>query len=377
MRMRACIVAMCVGAGAWSAAGEQPAKTEPGASPAPTPASAPAPAAAPSAPAAEPVAKPKASDRLRAEAEKLRPVVTSDLARAFLAATATLPEPPPRSVFRDKERTKALTATAAAKLPEAERAALSERACDANFYYYTGYGSPLVYARVVDVLAGEMGAGVKSLAGKRVLDFGYGTIGHLRLMGAMGCDAHGVDVEPLFGALYAEPGDQGTVAGHAGAPDGRVTVHTGRWPADAEIKAAVGGGYDIITSKNTLKKSYIHPERAVDERMLVKLGVEDDAFVRAVFEALNPGGVFLIYNIAPAQNPPDQPYLPHADGRSPFPREMLERAGFEVVDFDLVDTEALLGYWKALGYGNGKPREETMKDLFAHYTLCRRPLAKK
>ena len=188
-------------------------------------------------------------------------------------------------------------------------AALVEKKCDAEFYYYTGYGSPLVYARVVDLLGK---AGVGSLAGKKLLDFGYGTVGHVRLLASMGCDAHGVDVEPVFHALYSRPGDQGEVLAVGSAPDGKITLHCGRWPAERDVVREIGTGYDIITSKNTLKRGYIHPARHTDPRFLVRLGVDDGSFLRRVHEALKPGGLFLIYNLSPAQNPESsgKPYLP-------------------------------------------------------------------
>ena len=49
-------------------------------------------------------------------------------------------------------------------------------------------------------------------------------------------------------------------------------VH-GRFPADPKVVAAVGGGYDLFLSKNTLKRGYIHPAEKVDPRLLVDLGV--------------------------------------------------------------------------------------------------------
>ena len=42
--------------------------------------------------------------------------------------------------------------------------------------------------------------------------------------------------------------------------------------------AAVGGDYDLIISKNTLKKGYVHPERPVEPRRLLNLGVDDADF---------------------------------------------------------------------------------------------------
>ena len=80
--------------------------------------------------------------------------------------------------------------------------------------------------------------------------------------------------------------------------------------------------YDLVLSKNTLKRGYIHPERPTEDRKLIKLGVDDRAFVQAVYDMLEPGGLFLIYNLCPAQAPPDQPYIPWADGRCPFDRRL-------------------------------------------------------
>ena len=68
-----------------------------------------------------------------------------------------------------------------------------------------------------------------------------------------------------------------------------------------------------------------------------------------------------------------KPYLPHADGQCPFTREQLAAAGFEVVVFDEPDQEAVLKIWSALKIDEGKPREELAKDLFAWWTLARRP----
>jgi len=53
---------------------------------------------------------------------------------------------------------------------------------------------------------------VTSVDGKRILDFGYGTVGHLRLLASLGADMVGVEVDPLLRALYSAPGDQGAIA---------------------------------------------------------------------------------------------------------------------------------------------------------------------
>lgn len=317
-------------------------------------------------------------ERLVAEAEMLTPLVESAAARGFLAGTRELPVVEARVVYRKPGA--ALSEAEWGKLTEEERAAYSPRPCTPEFYYYTGYGSPLVYARVVDLMARHSADGGE-LAGKRVLDFGYGTIGHLRLMAQLGAEVHGVEIEPLFEALYSDPLDlRGATSAQA------VYLHTGRWPADAELAQRVasrggGGGraFDVITSKNTLKKGYVHPEppegKTVDERQLVKLGVEDAAFLAAVRGALKPGGLFIIYNISPAQSAAGdltKPYLPMADGRSPFTREQYEAAGFEVLKLDEDDQAWVLECWRALGYDRGKSKEEAAKDVFALYTVVRR-----
>jgi hypothetical protein len=237
---------------------------------------------------------------MKADAAKLSPLVTSELAKEFLAATAKLTEPAPRTVYRNREKGIALSKRAYDALPAEEKAALTPRECPPNFYYETGYGSPLVYARVLDLAAPHITRGAK--LPPRVLDFGYGTIGQLHLLARCGFDAHGVDVEPMFPALYSEPGDTGAMG------TGSASIHVGQWPAEESLRNAIGGGYALITSKNTLKKGYIHPSppvgQTVDPKRLVHLGVSDEEFLSRVHDALEPRGVFLIYNICPPQNPP-------------------------------------------------------------------------
>lgn len=317
-------------------------------------------------------------EALRAEAALLKELTWSKVAWEFLDATSTLIDPGVRTVYRNREKGVTLTPDQFGKLPEEEREGFVKRELPARFYYYTGYGSPLVFVRALDLLSHNEDDrwAPDEMPRKKIIDFGCGTIGHLRLLAALGADATGIDIEPMFDALYSEPGDQGNVAGKY-ERTGQVRILTGRWPADEAIVERVnerrGEGYDLFISKNTLKRGYIHPARETDPSRLVHLGVSDEVFVRAVYDTLKPGGVFLIYNISPAQAPPEEPYLPHADGECPFPRELLEKTGFEVVTFDEKDQEAILGYWKALGYDNGQAEDVTRRDLFAWWTMCRKP----
>lgn len=311
-------------------------------------------------------------EKLTAEAAKLRPMMRTDAGRAFLDAAGALPDPGPRVIHRSADKSRVFSDEAFKRLPEPEREGLSPRTCDPEFYYYTGYGSPLISSRAFDLAAGA--AKWDSFKGKRILDFGYGSIGQGRILAALGADYTGIEVEPMFPALYS--GDSGSV----GKQGGRLTLLHGRWPAEESVVKDAGdaergeAGYDLFISKNTLKRGYIHPSRYVDPKFLVKLGVDDETFVTNVHRALKPGGWLVIYNISPAQTPKDgdKPYLPHADGQCPFKRDLMEKIGFEIVEFDRVDDEAARDIWMALGLNDGKPREEVAADLFAWVTIARK-----
>lgn len=308
---------------------------------------------------------------LRRQATALEALIKGKAAREFLAATANLPPIAPRTVYRSSDGAKWLSAAAFAKLDEAAQADFKPREFDERFYYTSRYGPPLIYARPLELAADAMR--VDSFAGKRIFDFGYGMIGHGRMLASRGADYVGTEVQPWLPALYAEPADTGVIKNPTGKPDGRLTVVDGRWPADPNVVAAVGDGFDLFISKNVLKRGYIHPEREAEPRMLIDLGVDDETFCRTLFKALKPGGVVMIYNLSPKQAPPDEPYIPWADGRCAFERALLERVGFEVVAYDRNDIEALLDMWKLLDLDNGQSREEIASNLFSHYTILRRP----
>ena len=309
------------------------------------------------------------TERMKAGAAALAPAVSSDLAKSFLRATAKLSDPGTRTIYRNREKGVAVTARAYDAMSAEQREGFAARECTPDFYFETAYGSPLVYVRALDLAAPHL-LSAQPDARPKLLDFGYGTIGHLQLLAHCGFDAYGVDVEPLFPALYSEPGDTGSIG------TGSVSIHKGQWPAEQPLREAIGAGFSLITSKNTLKNGYIHPAPApgqtVDPKRLIQLGVSDESYVKHVHDALRPGGVFVIYNICPPQNPPDKEYLPWADGASPFPREMLEKAGFEVIAFDVSDQKWVVGCFDALGYGEGKPRADLAKEYFCQYTIARR-----
>ena len=306
---------------------------------------------------------------LQAEAKALSPLYKTPLVRDFLAATPKLPSVEPRTVYRDsagnpaKLGPHAWSAHEAALLPDSVRSRLVSRVLDETFYYDTRYGSPLAYARALEVL-GENG--VKSVKGLRVADFGCGMLGQLRLLAENGAATIGIDVDPLLPALYSEPGDQGAVG------PGSVTLATGQWPATAEMRTAVGEDLDLFISKNTLKNGYLHPAQQVDPRMLVHLGVSDSEFVAALARSVRRGGRVLIYNLCPAPAAPGKPYIPWADGRCPFPRELWTAAGFKVVQFDRDDSPAARAMGHALGWDQGENAMKLDTDLYATWSLFQR-----
>lgn len=309
---------------------------------------------------------PTAVAELQREAAALMPLVEAKGTKRFLEATRDLPSIAPRKIQYDESRTHYYRNAELVALAESERAGLKERDLDEGFYYTTRYGTPLAYARPLDILAA---AGLKDVAGKRILDYGYGGIGHLRLLASLGADAVGVEVDPLLPVLYGEPGDQGVIRGR-GLRKGRVTLVHGQFPATDEVKRAVGGEYDLFISKNTLKNGYIHPAEPVDPKRLVHLGVDEETFVRTLHGILKPGGLVLIYNLCPAPAPPGKPYIPWADGRCPFPRAMWESAGFRVIEFDRDDSTAARRMGKALGWDQGEGAMDLENNLFAWYMLA-------
>ncbi|MBK8256099.1 MAG: hypothetical protein IPK82_25950 [Polyangiaceae bacterium] len=311
--------------------------------------------------------------RIIADAERMRVVVKSEAAQQFLAQAPLLPRISTRALFRTADKSRYYTEAQAAALPESEKATLQPFSATEEVYYTTTYGSPISYARPIDILSAN---GASLQTGTKLLDFGYGYIGHLRLFATMGLHTTGIEVNPLLPALYSLPTDTGSIAGQNGEK-GSIQLLDGSFPSNTDLVRQVGSGYNVLISKNVLKKGYIHPERPVPhpERQ-INLGVSDEVAIKAFFDALSPGGLFLIYNICPAPTPPDKPFVPWSDGRSPFTRAQLEAGGFQVVEFDKDDTEAVRTMGRALGWDQpfqGEPGMDLVNDLAVLYTLVRKP----
>jgi SAM-dependent methyltransferase len=315
----------------------------------------------------------KGVPRLVADARRLANFVKTDGARRFLSRAPSLPSVATRTLFHDTEKTRYYTEAEAAALAAEARGALTRVELTEEDYYSTRYGSPLSYCRPLDILFSK---GVSLPPGAKMLDFGYGYVGHLRLLASLGVHVTGVDPWPLLRALYSWPGDQGEIPGPAGEK-GTLRLVDGYFPTDPKVVAAVGSGYDLIISKNVLKKGYIHPDRPVpNPKRQIQLGVSDEVAIKAFFDALRPGGHFLVYNISPAPTPLDKPFVPYSDGRSPFTKAQWEAAGFEVLALDQDDVEAVRVMGRALGWDqpeDGEPGMDLVNDLSVLYTLLRRP----
>ena len=307
---------------------------------------------------------------LQAEARSLAPLVSTKLANDFLNATRNLPNISPRTIYQDPATRNYYSKDQAERLPAEQLKALLPVQIDEYRYYHTKYGSPLAYVRAIELI-GQLG--IEDVSGRRVLDFGYGTVAHLRLLAVQGAYAVGVDVDSYLSALYSEPGDTGAVRrrGHAGA----VTLINGRYPAEKETVAQIGEGYDVILSKNTLKRGYIKPSRPAEKRHLIDLGVTDEVFLKSVYDALKPGGLLVIYNLAPAQAPANKPYIPWADARSPYTKKQYETAGFKVLAFDVNDDPFARDMGRKLGWdrnAKGELQADYEKNLFALYTIVQK-----
>ena len=281
--------------------------------------------------------------RLRTQAAALAPCVKTRAARAFLNAVDQLRAPQGRDAAMYYDCYAA----------DAETGGLRGR-------------TPLAYLRVVERLA-ELG--FDDFAGRRVLDFGYGSIGAPRLLAVCGAEVVGVDADLALDALYRELDDVGRFP--PGADAGSVRLIHGRFPADPAIVESVGSGYDLVLSKNTLKRGYVHPRAQVDGSRRVELGVTDAEFLSIIRNCLVPGGLFAIYNLSPRSQEPSSAFVPHADGACPFAAADLERAGLEVVLYDVEDDVGMASMARALGWDRALGLDPE-RDIASTFTVTRR-----
>jgi hypothetical protein len=293
---------------------------------------------------------------------------TSSFAKSLLAGFGCLQPIRPTTIYFNKDSRKALAEADAAKMSAADLAGYTKQPIDDEYYYFTKYGTPVAFVRPVELLGR---AGVKGADGLKLVDFGFGSIGQLHSLASMGADVTGIEVDPVLQVMYAkEPGKVARCSQAGAGKQGSINLAYGQFPKDPAVVKQVGTGYDVFVSKNTLKHGYIHPEQEVDPRMLVHLDVSDEVFVKAVYDALKPGGFFLIYNLCPAPSKPGEKYIPWSDGRSPFTTETYTKVGFKVLAIDVDDSEAARAMGKVFGWGTD---EDLAKNIFGMYTLVQKP----
>ncbi len=317
--------------------------------------------------------QPTALETIRANAAAIRSRLQCEVTRRFVDSTADLPEiNETRDVYYRRSDRGAMTPEQYEAASEEEREGFELATLDESFYYMNRYGTPVSYARPIDLVALQ---GMESIEEKNIIDFGWGGIGQLRMMASLGASVTGIEIDQLNEAFYRESMDTGIIPRATAAglgPYGHLRTLYGRFPEDAELSRTVGSGYHLFMSKNTLKRGYIHPEGEADPRALIDLGATDEEFVQRLFNLLTPGGIVMIYNLHPAMAAEGEKYIPWADGRCPFDQELLEEVGFEVIAFDVDDTRMARRFAHDFGW-----REQGMdvdNNLFATYTMFRRPL---
>lgn len=307
----------------------------------------------------------------REEAKALVPQAETDLGRDFLkAAEALEPLPAKRIIYYRRSPRSALRKAQYEALPESTRTDYKEVEVDEG-YYYRLYSPPVAYLRALDIASQ---AGLESVDGKRIADFGFGNMGQLRMLAALGADVVGIEIDGFIDAWLGSE-DEGPVARASFAgegDDGSVSLAFGQFPATEDMIEKVGTGLSLFMSKNTLKLGYVHPEHEADPGQLVHLGVDDETYLRRVHDALAPGGLFVVYNLYGQQAPEGEPYRPWATGGFPFGRALTEKVGFEVVQWNADDSDAARAMGRTLGWNKDQTDEEFAKNFNAMVTVLRK-----
>lgn len=313
-------------------------------------------------------------DDLRAKAQSLADNSQAGLVKNFLSAATSLKPIEERTIYFNRAQRKALTKEQFRDFTEDKQSEFVPMLVD-NQLYYGYYSTPLAWVRPLEILAEN---GIESVDSKRILDFGFGNVGQLRMLASMGANVTGIEVaNGVHEAMYSQESDQGVIAKLSSGGienDGSLKLAFGRWPAEKEIVAEVGGNYDLIVSKNVLKLGYIHPQQEVSKRMLIDLGVTDERFLSELFKLLKPGGMLLVYNIHPMQSSDPKEYKPWAHGETPWEKDDVTKAGFEVVAWHVDDSTAIQSLGTRLGWRDSSMNEEDFKEGFrAMYTILKKP----
>jgi hypothetical protein len=303
-------------------------------------------------------------EALRAEAARLLPHIRQPGAQRYLIATSYLPLHGDRQVWVERDGPRILAPEAHEALPEAQRSGFTPRTIDEHEYYYLGGVSPHAAARAIDIACEHLGAGWDPLSGKRILVIEPTSIATPRLLASIGGDVVAVTSDPLFRTLYEPTGDTGVVpgipaGGEARMPDGRLTIVEGTWCPGGDGSPA-GAAFDLILLVQGLpgQRAARPGERTRD--------VNQEVLAASAFRVLRPGGAWVTYTVRAGEGdaPPVQPS-----------REALEKAGFEILAYDREDDEMIRHVGRALRWDKGTRALNLDAELFAAYTVARRPVA--
>ncbi len=217
--------------------------------------------------------------------------------------------------------------------------------------YYQRYGS-LSATRDYWIWRSRLALNPKKAYG---FDFGYGSIGHIRMFACCGLRATGVDVAPLLKPMYAN-------ASETFLPRIRFSVLDGRFPKEQELVERIGGDYALVISKNVLKKGYIHPAREADPRKLINLGVSDEDFLSHIHRMLRRKDCSLFTTSAlRKQNRTNSTFRgPMASLR--LHARTFRTQDFEGLHFDVVDHAEARRHGHALGWDTPRGGNMSLGD---------------
>ena len=318
--------------------------------------------------------------RLRGMAETIGEIAVSSTSKAFLAAVDDLEEKPRRFVYYDRGLKRVYTQDEYAQLPAPERRGLQLGGVT-SLTYYEGQSRrdfPLYTARHLDLALGDTRfADAENVPGMRVFDLQFATPTVGVLLASMGAEVVGVEDDALATKLYNAPSDEGEIDGADGAPGGSLNLVFGNWPGDEDVRREVGGGFDLILIDSTLfKGTYFRPPPRGIGTIPVpppELGASPEQYVDALYQALKPGGrVFFTARTIP-QSRQRMAYRPDLDGRFPFERDVVDRAGFRVIAWGQDDSQTLRDLVRRLnseGINSGAP---ALAPLYSAYTILEKP----
>ena len=297
---------------------------------------------------------------LQDDAEKLRDVYHSPQAQSMLDQTEHLPICDPTTVHAAWRPNRGYTDAQFKSLDESEQQGLRKLDLTPEDHYATFYGSPLVYARILDIL--NTHTPDFKIQDAKIMDLGYGQLGQLRLWAQMGANVTGVEIDPILTAIYTDSKAVGDLDNDSDT-QGSVTLVEGSWPNNPETRKEVGAGYDLLISRNLLKRGYVKPEK-LNPNFPPPVGWEmtDAEMLKHIHDLLAPGGIVVIESLGPK---PD-PQKPWSDISNPWPKQAWIDAGFKVLAHDQDESKYARAMGAALGWDE-KMNLET--DLFGVYSV--------